>query len=119
MKREVLLFAFVALLVTTAGTSEAQKVKKGVVSGTLDTFAGRSDTSPTLLSGHETPFIITDLCVGASGVAVELDGQALSVSVDNTCRTFSPGIAVPVGGVVSCTTDNTHGPCLITGVFSR
>ena len=112
------------LAVIGAGSSQAQQVKNGGVTGRIVTKSVET-SGPTQV--YRTPnqgtFVLTTFCTDVASmelVGARLGFVARITSSIEDCKHFSPGIAFGKGEAISCDpTTTSPRRCMISGVLTK
>jgi hypothetical protein len=124
MKGTIVVVGVVAALVVVR-SSEAQVIKNGALSGVIvskSIAVPASSSAPvfTTPAAGKGVFVLTQFC---RSNCPELSGSTLARIGDNGsgCTTYSPGIALPPGETLTCTSSGCDpgAPCTITGVVTK
>jgi len=124
MKGTIVVVGVVAALVIVRA-SEAQVIKNGALSGVVvskSIAVPVSSSAPvfTAPAAGKGVFVLTQFC---RSNCPELSGSTLGRIGDNStgCTTYTPGIALPPGEVLTCTSSGCDSPvpCTITGVVTK
>ncbi len=124
--RLLLIFALqLAVVFFFSRGARAQSIINSTLSGTV-TSASATLTEVGSVPVFTTPgagfFILTQFCVGSN--VPTFRGNTFGIIPFGGgvgCTTYTPGIAIPQGEVLSCTQDFPFGlpaPCMVTGVLS-
>jgi len=125
MRTFAMLITFATLFGVSSAAS-AQTMQRGTLSGVI-TSASAFVPQNSSVGVYTTPsgakaarFILTQVCVEDSKEIV-LSGNTMGdIVLDDDCTTFMPGIAVPVGEVLSFSEQNNGDQSgMITGILSK
>lgn len=134
MKRTLLAVAISSLLVSIAWASSSfkfsranqRRVLSGDVLSASTELSGPSQTETVYVTPDMGDFVLTQFCTSFVNGGMRLDaanlGGIAQSGLDNVCYTFTPGVSIPKGSEITCSTSSFAEPgsyfCMISGLQS-